>query len=103
MTTKNTETTHVQQAIDMANAAAETARGIWQQVLDAQVSGFEQAAAQLEELSKRGVTRAQNNLDEVAKLSRSALSWASEMHAEITKAALQAVRSAVANAPKAAA
>lgn len=101
MTTKSTETTHAQQTIEMANATLETARGFFQQILDAQLAGFEQAVAQLDELTKRGATRVQGNLDEAMKLSRGAIGWATEMQAEVTKAALQAVRGAASWGPKA--
>jgi|GEM_PF-3441703 len=96
MTTKKADTTQVQQSIEMASAAMDAVKGFWQQVLDAQMGGFEQAVAQAEQLSQKGVARAQSNLDEAVKLTRGAMSWFQELNAEMTKSALQAVRSAAA-------
>lgn len=103
MTTKKADTTQVQQSIEMANATMEAAKGFWQQILDAQIGGLEQAVAQVEQLSQRGLARAQSNLDEAVKLTRGAMTWMGEMNAEVTKAALQGIKSASSFIPKAAA
>lgn len=101
MTVKKAGNTQVQQSVEMANASVEAAKGFWQQLLDAQVSGLEQAVAQAEQLSQRGLTRAQSNLDEAVKLTRGAMTWIGEVNAEITKAALQGIKSAASFIPKA--
>jgi len=98
MTTNNTENTQAQQNV---TAAVTAAKSFWQQVLDAQVAGFETAVGQLEQLSQRGLTRVQGNVDQAVRLTQTAMGWFSELQAELTKSALQAARAAASYVPKA--
>ena len=97
-----TDTTQVQQTINMATTSIEAVKGFWKQVLEAQMTTFEAAVGQLEQAAQRQIARAQGSIDETARLTKGALGWLAELQAEAAKTALQALKNAAAGMPKAA-
>jgi len=100
MTNVTPDAAQVQQTLQMATASFEAVKGFFGQILEAQMTTFESALGQLEQLTQRQSSRAQANIDETARLAKSALGWVAELQAEAAKTTLQALKSATAVMPK---
>lgn len=104
MTTMNSlfDASQLQQTLHTANASLEAIKGFWGQLLEAQLASFETAVGQLEQAAQRQVGRAQGNVDETARLAKSAMGWLAEIQTEAAKTTLQALKSVSTMVPKAA-
>jgi hypothetical protein len=86
----NTSSSHVQQGIE----AMERVASFWQQVMKTQMGDIDAVIGKVDAFMKANMAKTEGHLDEVSKLTKSAVQWATELQMNAWNSALQMARTA---------
>jgi len=90
MDQSNTVFSHVQQGLD----AMERIASFWQQTMKTQMGEIDAVVGKVDAFMKANVVKAEGHLEEVSKLTKSAMQWATELQMNALNSALQMARTA---------